>query len=103
MLIATEEFLCILYNKQILKTSHHNRDGGTWYPPQTCRFLKIKHRLYSSYEKSIMERTIQSINERTESFDDYFPSNKSKCKLQHIRNWFNLFVGSYNRWRQFLS
>ena len=72
-------------------------DGGTWYP-QACRFLKIKHRLHSSYEKSIIERTIQSIKDRTESFDDYFPcTNKSKCKLQHIRNWFNLFVGCYNR------
>jgi putative transposase len=71
-------------------------DGGTWYP-QACRFLKIKHRLHSSYEKSIIERTIQSIKDRTESFDDYFPCNKSKCKLQHIRNWFNLFVGCYNR------
>src|ERR687891_61469 len=71
-------------------------DGGTWYP-QACRFLKIKHRLHSSYEKSIIERTIQSIKDRTESFDDYFPCTKRKCKLQHIRNWFNLFVGCYNR------
>jgi putative transposase len=57
--------------------------------PQACRILKIKHRLHSSYEKSIIiERTIQSIKDRTESFDDdYFPCTKSKCKLQHIRNW----------------
>jgi putative transposase len=72
-----------------------------WYVvyPQACRFLKIKHRLHSSYEKKsiIIERTIRSIKDRTESFDDYFPCTKSKCKLQHIRNWFNLFVGCYNR------
>src|SRR5215211_2612780 len=93
MLIA-EEFLHSMINKY----GKHpvSTDGGTWYP-QACRFLKIKHRLHSSYEKSIIERTIQSIKDRTESFDDYFPCTKSKCKLQHIRNWFNLFVGCYNR------
>ena len=93
MLIA-EEFLHSMINKY----GKHpvSTDGGTWYP-QACRFLKIKHRLHSSYEKSIIERTIQSIKDRTESFDDYFPCTKRKCKLQHIRNWFNLFVGCYNR------
>jgi putative transposase len=92
MLIA-EEFLHSMINKY----GKHpvSTDGGTWYP-QACRFLKIKHRLHSSYEKSIIERTIQSIKDRTESFDDYFPCTKCKCKLQHIRNWFNLFVGCYN-------
>lgn len=67
--------------------------------PQACRFLKNKTLFtFISYEKkSIIERTIQSIKDRTESFDDYFLCIKSKCKLQHIRNWFNLFVGCYNR------
>ena len=94
MLIA-EEFLHSMINKY----GKHpvSTDGGTWYP-QACRFLKIKHRLHSSYEKSIIERTIQSIKDRTESFDDYyFPCTKCKCKLQHIRNWFNLFIDCYNR------
>ncbi len=71
-----------------------------WYvvSSSSLQILKIKHHLHSSYEKkSIIERTIQSIKDRTESFDDYFPCTKSKCKLQHIRNWFNLFVGCYNR------
>ena len=33
-----------------------------------------------------MERTIQSINERTESFDDYFPCNKVNaiCNILEI-------------------
>ena len=93
MLIA-EEFLHSIINKY----GKHpvSTDGGTWYP-QACIFLKIKHHLHSSYQKSIIERTIQSIKDRTESFDDYFPCTKPKCKLQHIRNWFNLFVGCYNR------
>jgi len=37
-------------------------DGGTWYPPQACQFLKLQHHLHSTYEKSIIiERTIQYI------------------------------------------
>jgi putative transposase len=37
-------------------------DGGTLYPLQACKFLKIKHHLHhSAFEKSIIkrERTIQ--------------------------------------------
>ena len=29
-------------------------DGGTWYPPQACKFLKIDHHLHSPFEKSII-------------------------------------------------
>ena len=51
-------------------------DGGAWYP-QACRLLKIDHHLHSPYEKSIIiERTMQYIKDRTESFDDCFPCNK---------------------------
>ena len=70
-------------------------DGGTWYP-QACRFLRLHHHIHSPYEKSIIERTVQYIKDRTEGFDDYFPCRKSKCKLQHIQKWFNLFVSHYN-------
>src|SRR3954447_22190920 len=70
--------------------------GGTWYP-QACKFLQIKHHLHSLYEKSIIERTIQYIKDRTESFDDYFPCRKEKCRLEHIINWFNLFVDYHNK------
>jgi putative transposase len=93
MLIA-EQFLQNLirkYGKHRIST-----DGGTWYP-QACKFLKIKHHLHSSYEKSIIERTIQYIKDRTESFDDYFPFIKEKCKLKHIINWFNMFVNMHNK------
>ena len=48
-------------------------DGGTWYPG-ACRFLKLQHHIHSYFEKSIVERTMQYIKDRTiESFDDYFP------------------------------
>jgi putative transposase len=46
-------------------------DGGTWYP-QACKFLEVEHHIHSSFEKSIIERTMQYIKDRTESFDDYF-------------------------------
>ena len=72
-------------------------DGGTWYP-QACKFLKLQHHIHSAYEKSIIERTIQYVKDRTEGFDDYFPCRKkSNCKLEHILNWFNMFIDMHNR------
>ncbi len=71
-------------------------DGGTWYP-QACKFLKINHHIHSFYQKSIIERTMQYIKDRTESFDDYFPCGRKKCKLKHVKNWLNLFVDYHNK------
>ena len=71
-------------------------DGGTWYP-QACRFLKLGHHLHSSLEKSLIERTMQYIKDRTECFDDYFPCRQKNCKLKHVRNWLNLFVNYHNK------
>jgi putative transposase len=50
-------------------------DCGIWYP-QACRFLKLQHHIHSSYEKSVIVRTMQYIKDRTESFDDCFPCRK---------------------------
>jgi putative transposase len=50
-------------------------DSGTWYP-QACKFLKLEHHLHSLYEKSIIERIIQYLKDRTKGFDDYFPCRK---------------------------
>jgi putative transposase len=58
------------YGKHRLST-----DGGTCYP-QACKFLKLRHHLHSTYEKSIIERTVQYVKDRTECFDDYFPYRK---------------------------
>ena len=41
-------------------------DGGTWYP-QACKFLKLQHHLHSSFEKSLVERTIQYMKDRTDN------------------------------------
>ncbi len=70
--------------------------GGTWYP-QACRFLGLKHHLHSSMEKSLIERTMQYIKDRTECFDDYFPCRIKNCKLKHVRNWLNLFTDYHNK------
>ena len=72
-------------------------DGGTWYPPQACKFLNLYHHLHSSFEKSIIERTVQYIKDRTENFDDYFSCKKNKCKLNHIKQWLKLFVYQHNK------
>ncbi|HEY6534566.1 MAG TPA: hypothetical protein VIY08_01975 [Candidatus Nitrosocosmicus sp.] len=72
--------------------------GGTWYPQAYC-FLKLNHRLHSSFEKSTIERTMQYIKDRTiECFDDYFPCRKkNKCILTHIKQWLKLFVYQHNK------
>jgi putative transposase len=70
-------------------------DGGTWYP-QACEFLTLDHHIHSSWEKSLIERIIQYIKDRTESFDDYFPCRKQNCKLEHIKQWIKVFAYHYN-------
>ncbi len=92
MLVA-ERFiheLSATYGKQSVST-----DGGTWYP-QACKFLKLEHHLHSTFEKSIIERTIQYIKDRTESFDHCFPCSKNKCRLEHVMRWMNLFIDMHN-------
>jgi putative transposase len=70
MLVA-ERFIASLINRH----GKHpvSTDGGTWYP-QACRFLKLKHHLHSPLEKSLIERTMQYIKDRTEGFDYYHNS-----------------------------
>jgi putative transposase len=73
-------------------------DGGTWYP-QACSSLGLEHRLHSSCEKSIIERVVQSLKDRTEGFDDYYPCMKEDCKLEHVYKCIGLFVFMYNALR----
>ena len=89
-----KRFLSHVVNKYGLHSV--SSDGGTWYP-QACKFLKLKHHLHSSFEKSLIERTMQYIKDRTENFDDYFPCKKNRCKLNHIKQWLKLFVYQHNK------
>jgi putative transposase len=64
-----------------------------------CVSLGLEHRLHSSYEKSIVERTIEYLKDRTEAFDDYFPCIRRRngiCNLQHVHKWLILFVFMHN-------
>jgi putative transposase len=77
---------------------------------QACKFLRLHHhhhhQIHSSYEKSIiMERTMQYvIKDRTECFDDCFSCRKKNCcKLLHVRNWLNLFIGYRNKQLQIVK
>ena len=58
-MFVAERFLSNLfeeYGKHYVST-----DGGSWYP-QIYQFIKLKHHLHSSFEKSIIiERTIQYV------------------------------------------
>ncbi len=75
MFVASERFLSSLVNDY----GEHpvSTDGsGAWYPQQACKFLNLHHHIHSSYEKSIIERTMQYIKDRTETFNDYFPCRK---------------------------
>jgi putative transposase len=73
--------------------------------PQACKFLRLPHHIHSPYEKSIIiERTMQyMIKDRTECFDDYFPCRKKNCKLLHVWNWLNLFIGYHNKQLQIVK
>ena len=65
-MFVAERFLSNIV-KNMASTSV-STDGGTWYPPQACKFLKLKHHLHSPFEKSIIERTMQYIKDRTRMF-----------------------------------
>ena len=96
LVVVVEQFLKELIKKYGKYPVSSTDGGGTWYP-QACRFLKLPHHhTHSYYERSIIERTIQYIKYRTESFDDYFPCQKDNCTLEHVKNWFNFFVDVHN-------
>ncbi len=71
-------------------------DGGIWYP-QACIFLGLEHHIHTSLEKSIIERTMQYIKDRTENFNDYFPCRNETCKLKQVLDRLNLFVKYHNK------
>jgi putative transposase len=74
-------------------------DGGSWYP-EACNSLGLKHLLHTPFEKSIIERAMEYVKDRTESFDDYFPCiKKEDCNLKHVYHWIGLFVFMYNATR----
>ncbi|MHB8567587.1 MAG: hypothetical protein ACYC9U_10885 [Nitrososphaerales archaeon] len=69
-------------------------DGADWYA-LACQSMHLKHHVYShgSWLWEVMERSVQRLKDRTESFDDLFPSRSHglECKLKHVWNWINVF------------
>ena len=53
-----------------------------------CKWLRLKHQVYATELKNIMERFIQKIKDRTECFDDHFPS-RSEVAIDNM-----LLIGS---------
>ncbi|MGA8914115.1 MAG: DDE-type integrase/transposase/recombinase [Nitrososphaeraceae archaeon] len=94
-MLVSESFLrslIKLYGKHIVYS-----DGGSWYP-EACNSLGLKHTLHSPFEKSVIERAMEYVKDRTESFDDYYPCRKKAvdCNLAHVYRWFVLFIFLYN-------
>jgi putative transposase len=61
-ILVAEQFLQELirkYGKYPVST-----DGGTWYPSQACKFLKLKHHTHSSYMKRVSHRANHSVHKR---------------------------------------
>jgi putative transposase len=66
--------------------------------PEACNSLGLKHILHPPFEKNIIERVIEYVKDRTESFDDYYPCMKKEiCNLSHVYQWIILFVSMHNR------
>jgi putative transposase len=74
MFAVIERCLSNVVDKYGLHSVSSDRDGTRY--PQACKFSKLKHHLHSIHKKSIIQRTIQYIKDRTENFDDYFPHKK---------------------------
>jgi putative transposase len=54
----------------------------------TCKFLKVKYHIQSSFAKSLIERTLQYINYKTDGFKVALHAKKEVQK--DIINWLDL-------------
>ena len=98
MLIVAERFIVASLINKLWQAFRFN--SRRWYMVSaSLSFFETETPSpYSSFEKSIIERTMQYVKDRTEyCFDEYFPcKRKKKCKLKHVKNWLNLFAYYYN-------
>lgn len=87
-------FVCYQFFKKL--RSRYGRkpiltDGARWYN-DACKWLRLKHYVYGTDLKNLMERFIQKIKDRTECFDDHFPCTKTGCNILHVYNWLKLYI-----------
>jgi transposase-like protein len=76
-------------------------DGAQWYI-DACKWLRLKHIVYGTELKNIMERFIQQIKDGTECFDDHFPCMswmRYAARLELVKDVSS--ISTYgNRWNQ---
>ena len=88
-------FVCYQFFRQI-RSRYGSKviytDGAHWYKAAACKWLRLKHIIYGTELKNIIERFIQQIKDRTECSDDHFPCRIKKCDRQHVRNWLKMFI-----------
>jgi len=70
-------------------TRYTGRAG--WYP-EACRSLRLPRRPLIPRLKSLVERAVQHLKDRTEGFDDHFPCRKPRCSLTHVQDWLQVFL-----------
>jgi hypothetical protein len=58
-------------------------DGAPYYRA-SCKILNLKHGLYSSEVRNLMERIIQLRIDKL--FDNYIPYTKDECDKKHAEN-----------------
>jgi len=76
------------------KKTHIYTDGARCYMiyNDACKWLRLKHQVYGTELKNIIERFIQKIKDRTEYSDDHFPCRSESCNRQHVTNWIKMFI-----------
>jgi len=97
MFVIAERFIYVRPSHNSWKSSRFHR---RWrYIISTAGVQIFKTTTQNSFpcEKSLVERTIQYIKDRTtESFDEYFPCWLQHCKLKHVKDWLNSFINYHN-------
>jgi putative transposase len=87
--------VCYQFFKELRKRFGRKKpiftDGARWYN-DACKWLRLKHQVYSTKLKNVMERFIQKIKDRTECFDDHFPCRSENCNKRHVINWIKMFI-----------
>jgi len=73
-------------------------DDATWYP-DACRWARLEHHVYGQELKNYIERMNQSLKDRLECFDDYFPCLKEGCDKEHVSDWIRVFRFYHNHVR----
>ncbi len=69
MFVAMERFIFDLIKNH---GKHQIQQIGIWYPYQACIFLEVDHHINSSYQKCIIESTMQYIMDKIEGLTIIF-------------------------------